>query len=248
MRAQRRQAPSRACLSLRFRDVSRLRARGCEVCRSGAGSKTVSYGSTVMRARSVARRSSGSVSAYPERLGQYSAERQESALRCFDTKYAQGAVAGRAKSLNAGFVPYVISASSLTVSANSTSCYRPKSAARSSQPTSTGRPSASTRRLARRTPAFVGNMAYPASASVKATVMEKTSICPNECLEPGQTARFSKKSLTAPQTTTKAEPSFSMLPRTREELAACIKLATAGAALWFGVPAVLSILHLGGVW
>ena len=37
-------------------------------------------------------------------------------------------------------------------------------------------------------------------------------------------------------------------PGSRKELAACLKLAIAGAAVWLGVPAIMSALHVGGVW
>lgn len=40
----------------------------------------------------------------------------------------------------------------------------------------------------------------------------------------------------------------SVVPRDRESLAACLKVAAVGAAAWFGVPAVMALLHMGGVW
>jgi hypothetical protein len=37
-------------------------------------------------------------------------------------------------------------------------------------------------------------------------------------------------------------------PKSGEEVAACVFLAAAGAAAILGVPAIMSVLHLGGVW
>lgn len=41
---------------------------------------------------------------------------------------------------------------------------------------------------------------------------------------------------------------YSIVPRDKESLKACLAVAAAGAAAWVGIPAIMSALHLGGVW
>ena len=137
---------------------------------------------------------SGIVTVWPEHQGPRNAAQVESARRCSDTRYAQ-AVAGRQRrSQSAEFAPYAISSNSHRDSASSSSSFKRKSGAPLDRLGSTGKPSASTRRRARKAPAFVGNMAYPASASARFKVVEKTSICPNECLDPAQSTLRDAKS------------------------------------------------------
>ena len=190
----------------------------------------------------------GIVSEYPAHLARCSAGQVASALRCCDMKSAQDAEGERRKSQSGAFARSATKGSLPTGSVSSTRFSKRKSDVPLNRLGNTGKPSASTRRRVKKTPAYVGNMAFPASGRGKSRTVEKTSICLNECLAPGQIARFPEKKSTAPQTAKKAKPSFPMVPRTREEIVACLKLAAAGAALWVGVPAVMSLLHLGGVW
>ena len=76
-------------------------------------------------------------------------------------------------------------------------------------------------RRVRRRPAYVGNCAFQNDR------MEIRSNLSRICHRPGR---------------------MPILPQSRGEALFCVALAAAGAALMFGIPAIMSLLRIGGVW
>lgn len=189
-----------------------------------------------MRARSVAPTLSGVVTEWPAHQRPSDATPTESAHRYTTTKSARHAAGRSTTSGQTACAPSATSATEPRASAASATRFSRKSAPINRLGNS-GKPSASTRRSVRRTPAFVGNMAYPqAGGRGTKPVMEIMSGLSRKCQTPSQAEESAKRA------------AFMVEPRSKEEFAACLATAVAGALMWVGVPAIMSALHIGGVW
>lgn len=182
-----------------------------------------------MKARSDVRPLSGIVTVWPEHQRPSSATHTESERPYTSTRSARSAAASTTTCAQTARAQHATKGRSQSPSAGSGTRYTRKSAPINRLGRS-GRPSASTRRNVRRTPGFVANTAYPPSGASVLEILSRMSL---KCQTPGQMAE--------------SRADRRMLPRSREEFAACAKLAVAGAAACLGVPAVMSLMHLGGV-
>ena len=79
--------------------------------------------------------------------------------------------------------------------------------------------------------------------------MEIQCLVTPTCHFPGQSRKkFAPCKAEDPASATEARPSCRIVPPTREERIACVKLGLAGAAVLVGTPAAMSVLHLIGAW
>lgn len=164
---------------------------------------------------------SGIVSVWPEHQKPSNAGRQESARRCSSGRYVSDAEQRYPSCMTMGCAQHVTrrGSSRRTELRQTASVNRYEKLNRLMN---TSQQSASMRECAKRTPVCVKNIVYP--------IVEISSICLKICLKPGQ-----------------SDKRQSILPGTKEELFACSIVGTALAVLVVGVPALLSLLYLGGV-
>lgn len=104
---------------------------------------------------------------------------------------------------------------------------------------------ATTRSSASKSPAFVGNLAFPEARNRK---MEISRSVTRKCHFPVQGDEFFSPSMKkGPATATEARP-HEIVPDSREERIACLLAGAVGALAGLAVPTFMSILKIGGIW
>lgn len=170
----------------------------------------------------------GVVSVWPAHQRPSDATRTESACQSSGSRSARHAAASTTTSCRAASATCATSGSSPRRNATATSA-----SARRYAPINrlgnVGKPNASTRRNARRRPAYVGNLAHPPE---RLEISSRLSLVCHAAGREADEGLFGR---------------YSVVPRERDDAVACSVIATGATVLLTAVPAIMSLLHLGGV-